>query len=154
MHAIPMTQRAANAWIAEHHRHLKPPRGDLFRIAAARPAGDGDEVVMGVVVVGRPVARGLQDGRTCEVIRLAVAEGQKNVCSFLYARAARVAEAMGYRRIVTYTRADEPGTSLLAAGWARDGEVYAREWACNARERSPSEQGVIAKVRWLKTLGG
>ena len=37
---------------------------------------------------------------------------------------------MGYERhrIITYTLLDEPGTSLLAAGWTRCGETDGGEW--------------------------
>lgn len=44
-------------------------------------------------------------------------DGTANACSFLYAAAARAGRALGYDRIQTYILADEPGTSLKAAGW-------------------------------------
>jgi len=48
----PITQREANAFIVRHHRHHPPPRGYKFAIAV----NDGAHVV-GVITVGRPVAR-------------------------------------------------------------------------------------------------
>ena len=62
----PCSLREATAFIERHHRHHKPPRGGLFAMACS----SGSRVV-GVAIVGRPVARHLQDGFTAEVIRLA-----------------------------------------------------------------------------------
>lgn len=50
---------AAAAFVREHHRHHTPPVGHKFSLAAMA----GEEVV-GVVIVGRPVARGRDDGCT------------------------------------------------------------------------------------------
>jgi hypothetical protein len=65
------------------------------------------------------VARNTDQTYTFEVTRL-VTDGTKNACSFLYARAARAAEAMGARRIQTFTLPEEGGGSLRAAGWAEE----------------------------------
>lgn len=152
MHALPMTQREAFAYIREHHRHLRPPRGDLFRVAAVRSAEGEGSTMLGVIIVGRPVSRVLQDGTTCEVLRLAT-EGGGNVCSFLYGKAARIARELGYRRIYTYTLASEPGTSLRAAGWVDEGIVTsAREWDCPSRPRDTGVLPQEAKRRWRKDL--
>lgn len=62
---------------------------------------DEDRIV-GVAIVGRPVARHLDDGWTLEVNRLCT-DGTKNACSMLYAAAWRAARAMGYKKLVTYT---------------------------------------------------
>jgi hypothetical protein len=61
----------------------------------------------------------------------------------------RLAVNLGYdpRRVYTYTRADEPGTSLHAAGWVRDGEVKGRSWDTPSRRRDDKSE-VIDKVRW------
>lgn len=75
----------ANAFVREHHRHHKPVVGHLFSIGAAI----GDKIV-GVVIVGRPVARMRDDGQTAEVTRLCT-DGTKDACSFLYGVAARAA---------------------------------------------------------------
>lgn len=80
-----------------------------------------------MVVVGRPVARHMADGWTAEVTRLAT-DGSRNACSLLYAAAWRAARAMGYRRLITYTLATEPGTSLRAAGWGVVAEVRRQTW--------------------------
>lgn len=82
---------------------------------------------MGIVVVGRPVARHMADGWTAEVTRLCT-DGSRNACSLLYAAAWRACRAMGYHRLITYTLATEPGTSLRAAGWRVVAEVRAQTW--------------------------
>lgn len=122
---------AAAAFVSEHHRHHTPPVGHLFSIGAYR----GDELV-GVVIVGRPVARRRDDGLTAEVTRLCVRDGEPNACSFLYGKAARAALAMGFRRIGTYTLAREGGASLRAAGWALIGETPGKSWSVPSRPRN------------------
>lgn len=128
----PITRKEAHAFVAQHHRHHKPAVGDKFCIGL----NDGERVV-GVIVVGRPVARAFDDGWTAEVTRCCVLEGVKNGSSKLYAAAWRAARAMGYRRLITYTLVEESGVSLKAAGWR---EIYRtadrdRSWSCPSRPR-------------------
>lgn len=106
--------------------------------------GDGRPTAMRVAVVGRPVNRHLDDGWTLEVLRLA-GDGTPHQCSFLYGAAARATAAAGYLRLVTYTLASEPGTSLRA-------EVHGHSWSCPARPRPGAVKGE-AKVRWERQLG-
>jgi hypothetical protein len=140
----PMTHREALAYVETHHRHSVPPRGMVFAVGA----GVG-ESLEGVAIVGRPVARGLQDGWTLEVLRLCTPSGEaeRNVCSFLYAASWRATRALGYRRLVTYTRQDEAGTSLTAAGWRVVGEVAARSWDAPSRPRDDRDERV-PRLRW------
>lgn len=119
----------ANAFVAQHHRHHKPVVGHVFSIGAAV----ADRIV-GVAIVGRPVARMRDDGVTAEVARLCT-DGTKDACSFLYGAAARAAFALGFKRIGTYILASEPGTSLSAAGWRQIGEVRGRSWTTPSRPR-------------------
>ena len=126
----PITLAEAKVFIEEHHRHHKPPVGWKFGLAV----NDGEKVV-GVVTVGRPVARRLDDGWTLEVTRCCT-DGTKNVASMLYAAAWRAARAMGYTRLITYTLADdEPGTSLTAAGWRVVHSTPGRSWSVPSRPR-------------------
>ena len=139
---VPCTRDEAFAFIRRHHRHHRPPVSGLWCLGARDSSGE----LRGVAVAGRPVARGLDDGLTCEVTRVAT-DGCPNACSALYGAARRVARAMGYRRLLTYTLACEPGTSLRAAGWRMAGRVRGRSWSCRARprtDRHPLEE----KVRW------
>lgn len=140
---VPVTLRTAAAFITAHHRHLKPPAGHRFAIRAAL----ADQLV-GVVVVGRPVARMLDDGLTAEVTRLCTT-GAPNACSLLLGAARRAARAIGYRRLVTYTRADEPGTSLRAAGWQRVADRPDRPgWHTPSRPRARTGAEHVARIFW------
>lgn len=89
---------------------------------------------MGVAVVGRPVARMLQDGFTAEVTRLCT-DGTRNACSMLYSACWRAAKALGYRKMITYILNTEPGTSLKAAGWKVIGERGGGSWSVPSRPR-------------------
>jgi hypothetical protein len=120
----------ANAFVKRFHRHHGKVVGHKFSLAVADEAGE----VRGVAIVGRPVARGLDDGFSLEVTRLAT-DGCPNACSKLYAAARRAAIALGYRRIGTYILDTEPGTSLVAAGWRVVAEVRGRSWDCESRPR-------------------
>lgn len=130
LHVVPVSLAVANAFVAEHHRHHQPVIGHKFSIGAA---GEADEL-RGVAVVGRPVARGRDDGLTLEVTRLAT-DGTDNACSMLYSAAWRAAKAMGYLRLGTYILTIEPGTSLVAAGFHMVHEVRGRSWDTPTRRR-------------------
>lgn len=108
----PVTQREAFPFIQHHHRHHDVPQGWLW----GHGVEDEDGRLVGVAVVGRPVARMLDEGYTCEVTRLCTL-GTGNACSALYSAAWRAAQAKGYRRILTYILSGETGESLENAGW-------------------------------------
>lgn len=139
---IPITLKEASVFVARNHRHHRPPRGGLFAVAVE----DGDLSVCGVAIVGRPVARRLQDGWTAEVTRLCT-DGTRNACSMLYGAAWRAARALGYQRLVTYTLESEGGASLRAAGWRCVGEAGGGSWSRAERPRvdlHPTQR----KLRW------
>lgn len=138
---VPVTLREARAYVDRVHRHHRAPHFGLFAIGAA-VAGE----VVGVVIVGRPVARMAADTWTAEVKRLAT-DGTPNVCSALYAAAWRAARAMGYRRLITYTLTTEPGTSLRAAGWRCVGETAGGAWSRENRPRVDLHP-LEPKLRW------
>ena len=118
---------------------------------ACRRSGD----ICGVAVIGRPIARNLDDGETCEVTRVAT-DGTKNACSMLYGAASRAAKALGYRRVVTYTLERELGVSLKASGWKEDAKVSAGTWDGRSRHRvqldmfGNQNRDSGPKVRWVK----
>lgn len=88
------------------------------------------------MIVGRPVSRHFDDGWTAEVTRLCVLDGHRNACSRLYGAAKRAAQAMGYKRVITYILASEPGTSLKGAGWRLvNAEAGGGSWSCPSRPR-------------------
>lgn len=141
MEIVPLGRDAANAYIRANHRHHGPVVGYKFAIGL-ESAGE----LVGVAVVGRPVARMLDDGRTAEVTRLCT-DGTPNACSALYAAAWRAAKAMGYRRMVTYILAAEAGTSLRASGWRRAAESAGGTWDRPSRARN-DRHPTSPKVRW------
>lgn len=138
----PITYKEACEFIKLHHRHHLPPQGWKFGIAV----NDGEKVV-GVVTVGRPVSRVLDNGWTLEVTRLAT-DGTKHVCSMLYSAAWRAAKALGYKRLITYILIDEPGTSLKAAGWKCLYETDGGEWNCKSRPRVQGKFPTTQKKLW------
>ncbi len=142
---MPLPLREANSFVMAMHRHHKPVVGHKFSIGAMV-----DGKIVGVAIVGRPVARGRDDGWTLEVTRLCT-DGTKNACSFLYGAAARAALALGYRRIGTYILASEPGSSLKGAGWRLIGEVKGRSWSCPSRPRV-EQAGYPNKLLFEKAL--
>jgi hypothetical protein len=141
LRVTPITLAEARLFVDAHHRHHPAPQVGLFAAAAA-----GDEV-RAVVIVGRPVARALQDGYTAEVTRLCALPDTANACSMLYAAAWRACRALGYRKLITYTLATEPGSSLKAAGWRLVGEVKGRSWDTPGRPRV-DKHPTLDKFRW------
>ena len=115
---IPCDLADANAFVKQHHRHHQPVAGHKFSLAVCDEAG----AIRGVAIVGRPVARRLDNGWTLEVNRVAT-DGCSNACSALYGAARRAAFALGYRKLVTYTLPEEGGASLRGAGWRCIGEA-------------------------------
>jgi hypothetical protein len=102
-----------------------------MQVSFAAALADEDGEVVAVVTAGQPVARGLADGFTLEVSRVCVKEGvdvTQNANSRLYGAMRRVAAALGYRRMVTYTLHSESGTSLKAAGFQSCVDIGARSW--------------------------
>lgn len=153
---VPTTLAFAKSFVGLHHRHNKAPVGHKFSIAVADVTG----TVRGVVICGRPVARGLSDGFTLEVSRSCTNAGARHVNSMLYGAARAAAKALGYRRIITYTQANESGASLRAVGWVRTAELPARKaWAESTQgkmkaKRDPIGTGDVARVRWEIHFGG
>lgn len=139
---VPTSLREANAFVEKHHRHHGPARGCIVCVAVA----DGDVQVVGVAIVGRPVARALDDGWTAEVTRCCT-DGARNACSMLYAAAWRAVRALGYRRLVTYTLPDEGGASMRAAGFRLIGAAGGGSWNCPSRPRVDTHP-LQEKLRW------
>lgn len=165
---VPCSVQDAKEYVRQVHRTHEPPVSGLFACAVARPVTNEELddlgpfetltgghvkhavmeslVICGVAIVGRPNARELQDGFTADVTRVAT-DGTKNACSILYAACWRAARALGYRRLGTYVLADEPGTSLKAAGWKCLYRVKGRSWHTPSRprvDRHPTQD----KFRW------
>lgn len=148
---IPTTLREANAFVERFHRHNKKTQGHKFSVGAVA----GEDLV-GVAIVGRPVARKLDDGFTTEITRVCVKpEAPKNTCSFLYGRCWRIWQQMGGLRMITYTLQSESGSSLRASDWKILGET--RNWkpgkGWTTRENREWQQiHSEEKYRWEKNV--
>jgi hypothetical protein len=129
LRVVPVPLDEANAFVTQYHRHHQPVVGHKFSLGAA----EGDCIV-GVAIIGRPVARHYNDGWTLEVNRCCT-DGTRNACSFLYGAAWRATRALGYRRLITYTLASESGASLRGSGWHVVSEVHGRSWDTPSRPR-------------------
>jgi hypothetical protein len=147
--AVRITLDEANAFVLEVHRHHGVTTGHRFSLGAVVGGA-----LVGVVIVGRPVAKGFDHERVLEVNRLA-SRGGKNVCSFLYARAAQIATLLGFRAVITYTLTSESGASLRACGWWPSTlDERNTEWNCEARPREVTKgQSLGQKVRWCWLTG-
>ncbi len=155
LHVRPLTLKAANDWVAQHHRHHKRVVGHRFSLGAFL----GYDMVA-CVIVGRPVARKTDQDMVAEVTRLC-SIGTPNACSILYAAAARACKAMGFWWIQTFTLPEEGGASLRASGWNYDGETPGGAWDTPTRARGRSaflfdgigdDHPKGPKTRWVKHL--
>jgi len=133
--------------VDEIHRHHARPQGHKFSIGLL----DADGTRVGVAIVGRPVARHLDDGRTLEVTRLAT-DGSANACSALYGATWRTTRNLGYRRLITYTQAGESGASLRAAGFLNIATRAARRgWDVPSRPRHRAEVETVPQLWEIST---
>ena len=142
----PCSIREARLWTRATHRHLPNVQGGLWAVQLLR---DGERV--GVAIVGHPARVWMADG-VLAVLRVAVVEGVPSGCSMLLGACARAARAMGASDLVTYTLADEPGTSLRAAGWVEAGWTDGGEHSRLARPRKAAVDS-RPKRRWLAPWG-
>ena len=96
---IPLTLKEANEFVTKHHRHNKKCAGHKWSVGAIFKGK-----LVGVIIVGRPIARKLDNRFTLEVNRNCVLDdAPKGTCSFLYAKAMKIWQSMGGKKIITYT---------------------------------------------------
>ena len=150
MRIIPLTLREANGFVEQHHRHSTRTSNDGGKFAIGLEV---DGCLVGVAIVGRPVARLLDQPGTAELLRCCVSpQAPHCACSKLTARAKRIWQLMGGIRLVTYTLARESGASMRAAGLREDGAVPARRWDTPSRRRATRPIEGEDKVRWTSDL--
>lgn len=138
---IPITLAEANAFVREYHRHHAPVPGSKFCLGVTC-----NDRIVGVAIVGRPVARMSDNGWTLEVNRTCT-DGTRNANSILYGACRRATFALGYKKLITYTLPSESGASLRAAGWVCLGEAGGGAWSRTSRPRvdiHPTQ----TKLRW------
>lgn len=148
----PVAFAAAADFVRRHHAHCGAPTAWRFGASVAN-----GPTLLGVAMVGNPVARAFNGRGVVEVNRLCLRRDAPralawNAASKLYGWAAAEARRRGFAKIITYTRADEAGTFLVAAGWAREAAVRGRGWH-RAGGRARSDRNAwIDKVRWGRAL--
>lgn len=130
----------ASAFVDAYHRHHKRTVGHKFSIACYL-----NNQLVGVAVVGRPVSRHLDDGKTLEINRVCVLPGIKNACSKLYSYCIKMAKKLGYRKIITYTLQSENGASLKASNFTLEMEgAGGTHWTGKRKHKSTE-----LKKRWV-----
>lgn len=141
---VPVSFADARGFVAAWHRHHVPPIGHKFSLGVA--AGD---VLVGVAIVGRPVARHLQDGHTLEVTRTAT-DGTLNANSMLYGASWRAAKALGYSRLITYT---QPDTCADCDHQREAHDSACRANGCHCAEYLPGETGASLRAAGFRVIG-
>ena len=139
----PVFKQEAMAFTEQHHRHSPPLAWHKFSIGVCKgnigssstftkPDGtiikrpfrlnkSQHDPLLGLVSLDRCSSSWSRYDDYIEIRRLVINTDfpglTKNLCSFLYAKAIQACKAMGYSKVVTYTRKYEPGTSLKATGF-------------------------------------
>lgn len=151
MRIVPLTLREANDFVERHHRHSARTSNDGGKYAIGL---EHDGQLVGVAIVGRPVARLLQVDGAAELLRLCVSpDAPRNANSKLYARARRIWQLMGGTKMLTYTLSKETGASMRAVGLKEPtAEVAQQQWDRPSRPREERDIYEQPKVRWEETL--
>ena len=152
------------SWLARSGHYLdNPPPGALFALSVQRAAqglfdvvGDGN--MLGLCLVGRPVARMLpQDGSWGEIIRFVLQPGLPHgMASALLGAAATYARTRRkpMRVLISYhDRTRHTGCIYRKAGFRKDGTVSARPVGWGTRgNRSSADYAAAPKRRWRLDL--
>ena len=141
----PLTLSQANAFVAEHHRHNRPVVGHRFSIGAF----DVDRLV-GVAIVGRPIARKTEQYECAEILRVCVLpDAPRNTNSYLYGACRRIWQALGGGDIITFTLQSESGASLRGAGYVEVVKLqHKNSWDSKSRPRKPGTVDAVPKIKW------
>ena len=141
----PITIKDADKFVTAHHRHNKAAANGKFAIGCWL----NDELI-GVGIGGRPRSRHLDNGLTFEVYRVCTI-GHKNATSFIYSKMKKIAQLMGYTKIITYTLQAESGSSLKAIGAHIDKNVeHKKQWNDYGKiKRNHQEVTTQLKFRWV-----
>jgi len=142
----PCTLKQANELVGLLHRHHVPVRGHRFSIALYK-----NDVLCGVAIVGKPVARMTDSSRVAEVLRLCT-DGTPNACSKLLGACARISKEMGFDSVQTFTLETEHGVSLRAAGWIEVGKTSGGSWNRPSRGGRRDDQPLCVKRKWVRSF--
>lgn len=144
---VPLSLKEANEFVTKYHRHNKKCQGHKFSLGAVF-----ENKLVGVVIVGRPVSRKLDDKLTLEINRNCVLDNApKGTCSFLYSKAIKVWQTMGGKKIITYTLDYESGSSLKAVNFKKEKivQIFKKNtgWTTRAN-RVWQEVQKTPRIRW------
>lgn len=151
------------AMLADSHYLAAPPPGCLF-VVAVRPEAMGlfgpvaAGPLLGVCLVGRPIARHLQqDGSVGEVVRLVLVGCPYGTASRLLRYAADVALARGMATLIAYhDRTRHTGCIYRKAGFRRDGATPGRVcpggWDSRPGRTAGASSQTTPKRRWRLDL--
>jgi len=145
MNVVRVELKEANEFIESNHRHHKKVLSHRFSLGVQNKGS-----LIGVAICGRPVCRKTDQKMVLEVTRLCT-DGTKNACSFLYARAAKIATLMGFEKIQTFILESENGSSLMASGWSFESVTKVGNW--NSRDNRREEEHLKGpKKKYSKIL--
>lgn len=145
---VPITLREANDFVEQYHRHSARTSNDGGKFAIGLYL---DGRLVGAAIVGRPIARMLQEPGTAELLRCCVGpDAPDGAGKTLNARCKRIWQLMGGTRLVTYTLASETGGSLSGAGFKRVAEAHSAQW--KTRGRPHRDIAAQPKHRWEALL--
>ncbi|WP_395606307.1 XF1762 family protein [Bacillus velezensis] len=142
----PITLKDACQFVDQNHRHHIGPQGHKFSIGLY----DGD-IIIGVIIAGRPVSRHQDNGITLEVTRCCVKEAYKNGISKLYAAVCKIAKVMGYKKVITYTLIEEPGVSMRSVNFLKVRTSSGGSWSSENRQRK-DKHPTGKKLLWVREL--
>lgn len=151
MRIVPMILREANDFVEQWHRHSARTSNDGGKFAIGL---EHEGQLVGVAIVGRPVARLLQVPGAAELLRLCTSPAApKGSGSKLYSRAKRIWQLMGGTILHTYTLKHEGGATLRGAGiHEAAAEVEGQQWTRPSRPRDEKAVYDQDKLRWTEIL--
>ena len=152
MRIVPLILREANDFVERWHRHSARTSNDGGKFAIGL---EHEGELVGVAIVGRPVARMLQVDGAAELLRLCTSPAApKGSGSKLYARAKRIWQLMGGTKLHTYTLDRESRATMRGAGLKEPAAFIAgAQWDRAARKRDRRPIYDEPKLRWTEELG-
>ena len=149
---IPISLKEANEFVTQHHSHNKKVQGHKFSIGVLF-----QDKLVGVAICGRPISATLDDKKTLELLRSCVLDdAPRNTNSYLYGRCWRIADALGYQRMITYTLIEEKSAACKAIGMRIVGKTKdsSKAWLNKQKQdgivRQNQEIYKKIKYRWEK----
>ena len=115
----PIKWPVSQAFVAKHHRHSEPLKRHRFSIGMY-DSSTKDIDLIGVVTVDNCSSAWSKHYDHAEIRRLCVLPNKPNLASKLLRLATDACVAMGMKKIVSYTRPHESGSSLQAVGYHLD----------------------------------